>query len=205
MGIDLLAWSSWSSASKYARIGHEVKVSRADLRKELLSPHKREHAVAWCHQFFFAVPEGLMTKEEISFEEPEWEPGDWIGERCPGFNGIQCETPWSRKKTHTVRVPVPIVASYPDGYYFSGWDNIVCPTCKGKGVTLASRVERESPTLWVPRDVGLIVVSESGSRAVKPSPKRREVPALNDAYLGQIVRWISMRPDPRHRTQTLPS
>jgi len=197
--IDLLAWSSWSSASNYGRVGHEVKVSRNDLRKELLSPEKRTRSVDWCNEFYFAVPEGLLTKEELAYEEPEWEPQDWVGERCPGFNGVACGPMWSRKKTHWVRVPVPAVTRYAFAFGDDGWQYIVCPTCKGKGTTVASRVEREAPTCWVPRDVGLIVVYEKGgARVMKKSPKRKEVDPLNVAELGQLVRWVSMRPDPRH-------
>jgi hypothetical protein len=197
-GIDLLAWSAWSSVQQYARIGHEVKVSRADLRKELLAPYKRSLNVEWCNEFFFAVPEGLLSKEEIVYQEPEWEEGDWVGERCPGYAGQQCSQ-WWRKKKHRVKVPIPCIARYPNTYFDDGWQHIICPTCKGKGVTIASRVEREAPTCWVPRDVGLIVVSETGSRIVKPSPKRKEVKALGVREIAQLVRWVSMRPDPRHR------
>lgn len=152
-------------------------------------------AVHNCNEFFFAVPEGLLTKEEIAYEEPEWEPMDWLGEHCPGFRGIACRS-WYRRKTHVVRVPIPTT-----GWEF-GWTDITCPTCKGKGVTTPSRVEREAPTCWVPRDVGLIVVSASGSRVVKKSPKRKDVPELGRHELAQLVRWVSMRPDPRHRSQS---
>ena len=37
-GIDLLAISAWQSLGNYARIGYEIKVSRSDLRRELLKP-----------------------------------------------------------------------------------------------------------------------------------------------------------------------
>jgi hypothetical protein len=196
-GIDLLAWSAWSSKSRYARIGHEVKVSRADLRAELLRPSKRALNVAWCHEFYFAVPKGMLTDDELAYEEPEWQPEDWMGERCPGFNGQACSPRWGRK-THSVRVPVPATPSYASSIWDEGWAFIPCPTCKGKGVTTLSRVERETPKCWVPRDVGLIMVAEHGSETVRKSPRRHVVPVLTDRELGQLIRWVSMRPDKRH-------
>lgn len=196
-GIDLLAWSAWSSASRFARIGHEVKVSRADLRRELLRPQKRAFARDWCHEFYFAVPNGLLTAEELAYEEPEWDSRDFLGERCPGIDGDLCRPRSPRTKKHMVSVPV----SQPQTEYvtsWNSWDYAICSTCKGKGVISPSRVERESPTCWVPRDIGLIVVSENSSRLVKRSPRRKDVPPLTDRELGQLVRWVSMRPDPRH-------
>lgn len=192
-GIDLLAFSAWSSAEKYARVGYEVKVSRGDMRSELLNPRKRAENVAWCNSFYFAVPVGLLTDDELAWQEPEWAPEDWHGERCPGYRGIACRR-WSyRGKRHLVDVPVPYV-----GYRLQGTEQITCPTCNGKGVVSPSRVEREAPTLWVPRDVGLVVVDGRGTRVVRASPKRKEVPALGPREVGQLVRWVSIRPDPRH-------
>lgn len=190
-GIDLLAISAWSSADNYARVGYEVKVSRADMRSELLNPAKRGRNVEWCNEFYFAVPAGLLTDDELAFDEPEWDEADWHGERCDGLYGQRCYPLRARRKTHYVRVPIPS----------TDWprhDHVPCPTCGGKGVLAKSRVEREAPTLWVPRDVGLIVVDGRGSRVVKPSPRRKQVPTLSAGELGQFVRWISMRPDPRH-------
>lgn len=189
--IDFLAFSAWSSASKYARVGYEVKVSRPDLRRELLKPWKRALAVPWCHEFYFAVPKGLLTDSELAFEEPDWESGDWLGERCPGLNGIQCG-PLSRKKTHYVRVPVPGTE------WGERWTHIVCPTCNGKGALTLSRVEREAPNCWIPKDVGCVLVDGRGCKVYKRSPRRKEVPTLSDMELSALVRWVSIRPDPRH-------
>lgn len=86
---------------------------------------------------------------------------------------------------------------------------VQCPTCGGKGYLEVSRVEAEAPTLWVPRDVGLIEVTEREARVVKKSPKRTQAPGLlpvagaYDARSGRqqvahIIRWVSNRPDPRH-------
>lgn len=189
--IDVLAFSAWSSASGFARVGYEVKVSRSDLRTELLNPYKRGRNVEWCNEFYFAVPAGLLRSDEIEWDEPEWADGDFHGEPCPGALGQGCAPLWRRKK-HMIRVQQPTTDQYASREY------VTCPTCNGKGVIAASRVEREAPTCWVPRDVGLVVVNGRGTRVIKKSPRRKEVPTLSPSELGQMVRWISMRPDPRH-------
>lgn len=196
MGIDFLAFSAWSSASRYARIGYEVKVSRSDLRNELLRPGKRAQAVGWCHEFYFALPVGLLSSEELSYQEPEWEPQDFVGAPCPGVAGKPCRPRW-RQKTHYAMVPVP--ATYPmSRWSYAGWTEIVCPTCNGKGVLERSRVEQEAPRCWIPRDVGLVLIDGNGTRMERRSPRRADVPTLTDAVIGQLVRWVSVRPDMRH-------
>lgn len=61
----------------------------------------------------------------------------------------------------------------------------------------------DAPTLWVPRDVGLVIVEPWGDstrcRVVKDSPHMQPSYALHDRQLGELVRWASARPDPRHR------
>ncbi len=198
-GIDLLAFSAWSSADKFARIGYEVKVSRSDLRRELVAPEKRARNVEWCNEFYFAVPKGLLKPDEVAFEEPEWEPGDWRGDPCPGAYGRAC-WPWSRRK-HSVEVPVPRVG----GGYWNATERITCPTCEGRGITREPRALRESPYCWIPRDVGLIVVNDRCASVVRKAPRREEVPALHPRELGQLVRWISIRPDPRHQPKQQPT
>lgn len=194
MGIDLLAWSAWGSVGNYRRIGYEVKVSRSDLRRELLRPGKRALQVAWCNEFYFAVPRGLLKPNELDYLEPVWEPGDFDRAPCPGpcyGTGAVSEwfigplTAWQDARgnwhpTYRYHVDVP------------------CPGCSGRGYLVKSRVEREAPTLWIPRDVGLVVVDGNGCRVLQKSPVRKDVPALGVRDLGQLVRWVSTRPDPRH-------
>lgn len=189
--IDFLAFSAWSSQGKYARVGYEVKVSRSDLRSELLNPGKRAANVAWCNEFYFAVPVDLLRPEELAYVEPEWADADWRGERCPGFAGQPCQSHY-RKKTHKVYLVKPSTSRFETHEY------VTCPTCSGRGTLAKSRVEEEAPTCWIPNDVGLVVVDGRGTRVVKKSPRRKEVPALDPAELGALVRWVSMRPDPRH-------
>jgi hypothetical protein len=86
---------------------------------------------------------------------------------------------------------------------------VPCPTCGGKGYLAKSRVEAAAPTLWVPRDVGLIEVDGRGCTVTRRSPKRKDAPGLIDSdedartrryRTAQLVRWTSNRPDPRHAT-----
>lgn len=72
--IDFLAFAAWTQPKparcRHARIGYEVKVSRSDYKRELERPFKRAGAVAFCHEFYFAVPEGLLKTDEIEWIEP---------------------------------------------------------------------------------------------------------------------------------------
>lgn len=231
IGIDLLALNAWQKADV---IGYEVKVSRSDLRRELLKPHKRARALAATTEFYFAVPAGLLSDEEVAYEEPEWEDGDFERTPCSGVPEFGPETRrygqtrmyggrcarWDRRR-HTVPVPpgpevvVPSEWARPrDGEtteafhlrvveeHFRWYESRgICWTCGGKGYTEKSRVEQEAPTVWVPRDVGLVTVSARGCRVVKQSPKRKDPKSLAPSRQGlnDLVRWVSHRPDPRHR------
>ena len=194
--IDLLAFNAWASQGpRYGRVGYEVKVSRGDYRRELLRPGKRAGAVAFCHEFYFAVPKGLLKPEEVEFSPPaefaEW--SAYVRERCPGYFGARC-IPGGRKRSAVAHVRFGIRRRY-------GWANgydVVCPTCSGKGFILPSLVERFAPTLWVPADVGLVEVSEGGCRVAKKAP-RREAKELQPSDISGLVRHVSFRPDPRHR------
>lgn len=215
LNIDLLALNAWSKADV---IGYEVKVSRSDLRRELLRPHKRAGALARTTEFYLAVPAGLLTPEEIAYAEPEWEPEDFKREMCPGVTpfgrprahwldkpyGGRCHRGYRYDREHrgryVVNVPVPDIAmenTYPPHREA----HAVCWTCDGKGYLEKSRVEREAPTCWIPRDLGLVTVSARGCRVVKASPKRKDPKPIASSrkHLNDLVRWVSHRPDPRHR------
>jgi hypothetical protein len=218
LGIDLLALNAWSKADV---IGYEVKISRSDLRRELLKPHKRADALSRTTEFYFAVPAGLLTDDEIAYEEPEWEPDDFNRTECPGVPpfgqkharhlsapyGGRCRRAPSYDREYNrgqrvVRVPLPDIAM--ENTYPPHRDaHAVCWTCEGKGYLEKSRVEREAPTCWVPRDVGLVTISQRGCRVVKPSPKRKDPKpiATTRKHLNDLVRWVSHRPDPRHRAR----
>lgn len=230
-GVDLLALNAWQKADV---VGYEVKVSRSDMRGELLRPDKRAAAVAMTTEFYFAVPAGLLTAEEIAWEEPEWEDADFRRVECTGvpeFGGLpfvrarhqrwggQCRRSRTAR-AHVVRVPRPEVVKVPSWYVRDGENEAVaaarwmqgfrgsgeehhapCWACGGKGYLERSRVEREAPTLWVPRDVGLIAVGARGCHVVKASPTRKtpEPIVTGQRGLNDLVRWVSHRPDPRHR------
>lgn len=235
-GIDFLALNAWRKADV---IGYEVKVSRGDLRRELLKPHKRTRAREMTTRFFLAVPEGLLTPEEIAYSEPEWEPEDFERKPCPGVPpfggkdhhrsgrrlwhpyGGMCRRYALGDRQRTVPVPVPDIVVQPDWmkpydhespemfqlrvvqthHYFRTEQRATCWTCDGRGYLEKSRVEREAPTCWVPRDVGLVVVTSQGVREVRRSPRREDPRPIASGRQGlnDLVRWVSHRPDPRHR------
>lgn len=180
-------------AVSYPIVGYEVKVSRGDYRSELLKPYKRVKGRSRCHEFYFAVPKGLLKPHEIEYVEPEWEPEDFMRVTCPdrchkvrghGYSHyIQVSCPWPR--------PAQTWREVEMGY-------VPCETCGGKGYIEKSRVEKEAPTLWVPKDVGLIEVSSRGCHVTKRSPVVKEPEPFS--ALGVMARWISVRPDPRHRS-----
>lgn len=228
-----------------------MKVSRNDLRSELLKPWKRKPAMEVCDRFFFAIPRGLLSDEEISYSEPVWTAEDFARTPCPGipaggglpryarrqrrpvsrfeaqhcYGGICCkaEKDWMTGKraargTH-VKVPIPCVLTLePDPYPLDSgaaaearlWSQVgravekqgeawvVCPRCGGKGYLRKSRVEREAPQCWIPSDVGLVVVDGRGCEVVRNAPKL--TPRDLSMYeMAGLMRWASVRPDPRHR------
>lgn len=206
LNIDLLAVSAWSSVRPYppnARIGYEIKVSRSDYRRELARPAKRAIGVRFCHEFYFAVPRGLLKPEEIAWTPPwgfdeETAPFERI--RCPGFYGAWCH---AGEVTFGTRAIADGYASYARRY------TVECPTCQGRGWIAESPATRaDAPKLWVPDDVGLVLVEETGKTIVAKKAPRRNVyanryepsPAVefSDFTFGQFVRWVSVRPDPRH-------
>lgn len=201
--IDLLAISAWSSQGRYARVGYEVKVSRSDYRREVLSPSKRQRYVEWCNEFYFAVPKGLLTEEEIGWKEPpEFQQAEaFAREPCP-------ETCYRRRRDPYADTPADrLSGNYhhddPGERFRTLGEWRTCETCGGAGHLEKSLAEREGPTLWVPADVGLVLVDRRGTKVARKSPRRNEVPALSPSQLGDIVRWVSVRPDPRHHPKVL--
>jgi len=63
--MDAFVINVWKS-NKFRRIAYEIKVSRADLMKELTKdPEKRLAAMKLSNLFFYVVPAGLVDKKEI--------------------------------------------------------------------------------------------------------------------------------------------
>jgi hypothetical protein len=208
--IDFLAFAANSkptpARARHARIGYEVKVSRGDYRAEVLSPLKRAAAVAFCHEFYFATPAGLLNDTEKEYVEPEWEPGDFTRMPCPvSYSGDRTPEwradpgPCSRGRRQT-RFVGPLEQRY--GGYRPQVD-VPCEECGGRGYAERSRVEREAPTLWVPADVGLVEIDERGVHVVRRAPLRDPVGLRSDGELTDLIRWISWRPDPRHAAARL--
>jgi hypothetical protein len=198
-GIDFLAFSAWQSPKPAIGVanpivGYEVKVSRSDYRRELANPHKRAGAVRFCNAFYFAVPDGLLKPDELAWDEPDWarEHEAWQRVACPGDERGRC---YRGKQTVIAIGPLREHQSWRD------WVEVRCETCGGKGYLERSRVEKEAPTLWVPVDVGLVVVLATGKTKVlrkapiRPTNGRQSIAR---SQLTDLVRWLSVRPDPRH-------
>lgn len=234
--IDLLALDAWSEGQV---VGYEVKVSRSDMRSELLNPSKRAEAVAMCTRFYFAVPAGLLKPEEREFVEPEWEPSDFVRPRCTndacsakgrlndrGFMRHYPKARGSSLRGKDIEGVTVFIGYHTDSgtkedgstYSYQAIINACCMVCKGYGTTAKSRVELEAPMLWIPKDVGLIVVGPGGCSVLREAPQRKvtepiikwpyrngpsrlspeDASRLNRSAISQLVRWTSARPDPRH-------
>lgn len=115
-GVDLLALGAWATAkapglvacgrrsgrvdTSHPVVAYEIKVSRADFRRELYGyepkgpvrhrsvpawPGKAYFALARSHYFLFAVPAGLLGEEEIARRQP---PDDGRGLWLPPEAGL---------------------------------------------------------------------------------------------------------------------
>jgi hypothetical protein len=62
--IDAMAIGTWPS-DHGQRIAYELKKSRGDFLRELDNPQKRKWVEDHCHQTYFVVPRGLITKDEV--------------------------------------------------------------------------------------------------------------------------------------------
>ena len=65
---DAMAMSLWPSRGLYMT-GFEVKVSRADWKKELEQPEKAEELAQFCKMWFIACPDKMIDKDEVP---PGW-------------------------------------------------------------------------------------------------------------------------------------
>lgn len=208
-------------------VGYEVKVARGDYRRELLRPDKRATAVARCHQFYLATPKDLLTKEEKAYVEPDHFEGQaFVRDPCPeGCARDRYHGSRSKKTGRTRPVPVIMGDRYctlnhvygeegvwhlpkdedegkePDEWERNRkrqdyvWED--CKTCDGRGYMRKSVVEEEAPTLWIPKDVGLIEIRGGKCFVVRKAPINHDP---NDNWsIGQVVRYASFRGDPRHR------
>ena len=63
------AWAINCYPSKqFATIAFEVKVSRSDYLHEIANPDKRKQAIQLSNEFYFVVPSGLVSAEEVPGE-----------------------------------------------------------------------------------------------------------------------------------------
>jgi hypothetical protein len=209
--IDLLAFAAWSTPTPRVTgvtqpiVGHEVKVSRSDYRRELLKPTKRRRAVKRCNQFFFVVPKGLLTKEELAWVEPEHHADGSAFARVPCPASPKCRRmekhwhggrgyvpPTTTKTGHWVPVPYAIGDTYCNlaWRWTDGEERRVIPTEDDEG--------KSTTTDWSPKPVappGTIhqrwVVCEAceGRGYMEKSVVEQEAPTLwvpNDVGLIEV-------------------
>lgn len=62
--IDLWCMHCWPSKD-YLKVAYEVKVSRQDFKREIDNPEKRESYKLVADEFYFAMPAGLVSLEEV--------------------------------------------------------------------------------------------------------------------------------------------
>ena len=62
--IDFLAINCYPS-KRFRTVAYEIKVSRHDFTNEISDPSKRAYAEKFAHECYFAMPKGLVAKDEI--------------------------------------------------------------------------------------------------------------------------------------------
>lgn len=65
--IDAWVINCWPS-QEFKRLAFEVKISRSDFLKELAEPTKRQVALKFSNEFYFAAPAGLIKSDELPEE-----------------------------------------------------------------------------------------------------------------------------------------
>ena len=61
---DALAMNMYPSRG-LAILGFEIKVSRGDLKRELINPDKAEEIAKFCNEWWLVVPEGLIKEDDL--------------------------------------------------------------------------------------------------------------------------------------------
>lgn len=61
---DFLAIDMWESAG-HRMIGHEVKISRSDWRRELADPSKAEAWAQFCDEWYVVAPVGIIDRNDL--------------------------------------------------------------------------------------------------------------------------------------------
>lgn len=69
--LDVIAFGIWPSRGLEIH-GIEVKVSRADARREFKQPAKAEATAKHCDRFFVAAPAGVVPIDELLMHAPTW-------------------------------------------------------------------------------------------------------------------------------------
>lgn len=61
--LDAFAIHTWPS-QKFCRVGYEIKSDRGDFLRELKDPNKHMQGYFLCHEFWFAMAEGIFRRDE---------------------------------------------------------------------------------------------------------------------------------------------
>jgi hypothetical protein len=69
--LDVVAVGLWPSRGLHID-GIEVKVSRADLKRELADPAKADEVAAFCDRFWIAAPTGVVHADMLASLAPAW-------------------------------------------------------------------------------------------------------------------------------------
>lgn len=113
--LDAWAMSLWPSKG-LVRITYEVKVSRADFRRELKAPLKRRIGLLYSNLFYFVTPVGLLKPEEIPPECGLIEVGS--ATRMAGLPDVFVLSLDDDRPHASVTVPAPFRDTPPPGWRF---------------------------------------------------------------------------------------
>ena len=95
--IDALAIGCWPSRGLYVH-AIEIKVSRADLKRELLQPEKAEAIAVHCDEFYIAAPSGVVANVDDL-------PAEWGLLEVRGDKTFKVRPGKRRKKKHLNTMP----------------------------------------------------------------------------------------------------
>lgn len=141
---DAVALNLWPSRGLEVR-GIEVKVSKSDIRRELVDPAKAEAVGKYCHTWYLAVPKGLQLSALM--------PMAW------GIMEVE------GGKVRVVKAAVP----RPDGEVVQPSRAFIASLARAAHADLA-RIRKE----WVPRESIAAEVEEAYRRGVESAPVFRD-------------------------------
>lgn len=167
---------AWHEPEHFSDGGAFIR-ERCSERPRCRKPERHEHGMSGTEGVDMRLT-GRVECIEVAFGEGAC----WIKDTWKGKRGEEIDLDDRRQRFQV-------------GLHVNVWRP--CRTCEGRGYLRKSVVEEEAPTLWVPRDVGLVEVRAEGRvHTVRKAP--RSEPTRELGPIGAMVRWASFRPDPRH-------